>query len=279
MCIKLIAFDLDGTFLKNDKTISSRNLESIFCAARQGVWIVPATGRIFEGMPEEIRSLPFVRYVIAINGAEIRDVMENRILHRAELTREESEAVFRYTEKFPAICGCYQGGKGFMETAEFENMEAYSAGPKLLQTMKGIYRPMNNMRERIFESEPCLQKIQFYFKDLTERDTALKDLPKAFPELEISASLPNNIEINSAKANKGLGLKFLCGHLGISPENCMAFGDGTNDLSMLQTAGRGVAMANAAPEVLALAAYRTLSNEEDGVAEEIERLLRAGQDG
>ena len=159
MCIKLIAFDLDGTFLKNDKTISSRNLESIFCAARQGVWIVPATGRIFEGMPEEIRSLPFVRYVIAINGAEIRDVMENRILHRAELTREESEAVFRYTEKFPAICGCYQGGKGFMETAEFENMEAavrwlegqegkilLTTGTKDLET----FRSLKDFEERVY---------------------------------------------------------------------------------------------------------------------------------
>ena len=53
-----------------------------------------------------------------------------------------------------------------------------------------------------------------------------------FPNLEISTSLPNNIEINSAKANKGLALKFLCGYLGIGLEECMAFGDETNDLAL-----------------------------------------------
>ena len=103
----------------------------------------------------------------------------------------------------------------------------------------------------------------------------LQELKAHFPNLEISTSLPNNIEINSAKANKGLALKFLCGYLGIGLEECMAFGDGTNDLALLKTAGRGMAMANADPEVLKATAYHTAcTNEEDGVAIEIETCLK-----
>lgn len=275
MKIKLIAFDLDGTLLKNDKTVSERNLESLAKAAERGIHMVPATGRLYEGMPDEIRSLPFVRYVIAINGAQIYDTKEKRILHREELSKEETERVFAYMEDAPAICGCYQDGKGWMDGKEYKKIEEYAAGPKLLSTMRAIYRPMERMKEKILLEGPALQKIQYYFMDTKKRDRILADLAAAFSDLEISTSLPNNIEINSSGANKGKGLLFLCEHLQIKPEECMTFGDGTNDLSLILQAGTGVAMENAAPEVLAAAKYHTETNERDGVAEMIEKYLES----
>lgn len=275
MRIKLIAFDLDGTLLRNDKTISERSLAILAKAAERGIYMVPATGRLYEGMPDEIRSLPFLRYVIAINGAEIYDAKERRILHRGELSKEESERVFAYMEDAPAICGCYQDGKGWMDGEEYKRIEEYAAGPKLLSTMRGIYRPMEHMKAEIFSEGRDLQKIQYYFTDAKKRDQILAEMSAAFPDLEISTSLPNNIEINSSSANKGKGLLFLCEHLHISPEECMAFGDGTNDISLILQAGAGVAMGNAAPEVLVAAKYHTGTNEQDGVAEMIEKYLES----
>lgn len=273
--IKLIAFDLDGTLLRNDKTVSQRTLEVLTKAAKRGIHMVPATGRLYEGMPEEIRRLPFLRYVIAINGAQIYDAKEKRILHRGELSGEETKRVFAYMEDAPAICGCYQDGKGWMDGEEYKRIEEYAAGQKLLSTMKAIYRPMEHMKEEIFSEGSKLQKIQYYFSDIKRRDQVLADLITAFPDLEISTSLPNNIEINSSSANKGKGLLFLCEHLHIKPEECMAFGDGTNDISLIMQAGIGVAMANAAPEVLSAAQYHTGTNEQDGVAEMIEKYLKS----
>ena len=82
-----------------------------------------------------------------------------------------------------------------------------------------------------------------------------------------------NIEINAAGVNKGTGLISLGRLLGIRREEIMAFGDGDNDIAMLKEAGVGVAMANAEEAVKAAADYITLSNEEEGVADAIEKLI------
>ena len=92
---------------------------------------------------------------------------------------------------------------------------------------------------------------------------------KAFPDYAVSTSIPNNNEVNARGATKGAALLFLCGQLGIRREDCMALGDGTNDTSMIEAAGIGVAMGNAAPEVKAAANVITKTNEEDGLAEAI----------
>ena len=91
-----------------------------------------------------------------------------------------------------------------------------------------------------------------------------------FPEIAVTSTTWNNLELNIASANKGVALARLAAHLGLSSANCIAFGDGGNDLTMIEAAGVGVAMANAAPEVLAAADYVSCSNDEDGVAKALE---------
>ena len=98
--------------------------------------------------------------------------------------------------------------------------------------------------------------------------------PELFPELAVTSSVRNNIELNLASANKGAALEALCRHLGVAMEETVAFGDGTNDLTMLRAAGLGVAMANAAPEVKAAADRVTDDNEHAGVAKVINEFLR-----
>ena len=70
---KLIALDLDGTLLLPDKSLSARNRAALDAAAAAGIRIVPATGRLYAGLPYFIRALPYLRYLIAINGAQVYD--------------------------------------------------------------------------------------------------------------------------------------------------------------------------------------------------------------
>ena len=88
MGIKLIAFDLDGTFLDPKKNIPPDNIRALEEAAAKGVIIVPATGRIVGGVPQQIRELPFIRYYVTANGAFVYDALEDKAVARAEIPLE-----------------------------------------------------------------------------------------------------------------------------------------------------------------------------------------------
>ena len=93
------------------------------------------------------------------------------------------------------------------------------------------------------------------------------------PEVLVTSSLPNNLEINAVGADKGGALLRLAELLGIRREETMAFGDGENDMSMLRMAGLGVAMENAEDHVKAAADYVTVTNNEAGVAAALRKFV------
>jgi len=268
MKLKLIAFDLDGTLLKDDKTISPKTREALALAQEAGVLLVPVTGRLFDTMPQEVRELPGLSYAITINGAEVCDVAAKRVLREAVFTRSEAERMMDYMAGLPAILGCYQGGNGWMSPEDFARIDEFGTMPRQPKLLRMIYRPMEHMRERLL-SAGSIQKLQVYFHTIAEKDLYLAEMLKAFPDYAVSTSIPNNVEVNAREATKGAALLFLCEYLGIRRSECMALGDGTNDTSMIAAAGIGVAMGNAAPEVKAAANVITKTNEEDGLAEAI----------
>ena len=109
-----------------------------------------------------------------------------------------------------------------------------------------------------------------YFPHLELRPRVMALLRREVPGVVQSVSLPTNLELNAAGATKGAALAALCRALGLDPLDTAAFGDGTNDVSMLAAAGVGVAMANGAPET-----RQAASNQEDGVALVLDRWFAA----
>ena len=105
--------------------------------------------------------------------------------------------------------------------------------------------------------------------DLSADVTITEAVTARFSSIKVTSSTWNNLELNIATAHKGNSLKRFAEYLGYTLDNCMALGDGTNDLSMIEAAGLGVAMSNAHPLVLAAADHVTVSNDEDGVAKAI----------
>ena len=95
---KLILTDLDGTLLREDKSLSPVNRAALERAAAQGAEVVLATGRFYGGIPQELRDLPFLRYFILMNGAKIYDRRTDRALGRAEIPWETAEAVIDLLE-------------------------------------------------------------------------------------------------------------------------------------------------------------------------------------
>ena len=277
MKYQLIAFDLDGTFLRDDKSVPEENLRALEDAAARGLVLVPATGRIYRGIPEPIKALPFIRYYILSNGAAVYDSREGRLLYRGDVPVELALRCYEYLDTLPVIYDCYQNECGWMTRSMLEAAPPYFVKePEVLKLLYGLRRPVDDLKETLRQRGEGLQKLQMFFlpEDEALRQEVLREIPRRFPELKATTSVKNNIEINSVEAGKGRALRALCAALGIDPAASVAFGDGSNDAEMLEAAGLGVAMANACGEVLAAADRVAAGNEEAGVGRMIEQLLR-----
>ena len=116
-----------------------------------------------------------------------------------------------------------------------------------------------------------------FFRDMELRERTMAELAERFPDLAVTSSIPRNVELNSRRAVKGEAVRTLAAHLGLDMSQTMCFGDDLNDVSMLRSAGIGVAMDNACAEAKAAADYVTLSCDQSGVAAAIEQFLFSDQ--
>ena len=242
--IKLIAFDLDGTFLDDRKNIPEENLRAIEFAASQGIHIVPATGRLYNGLPAILQELDFIRYYILINGAQVYDAQAGKVLVSADISNGLAISLMDHAEEIGAYYDCYKDNRGVMNQAMYDYLDPVMPDANYRAYMRSVRTPVADLRTYLRTDGGNVQKVQYFFSDLSERAHQLEVLNGLFPGIKATSSLSTNIEINSVNAGKGPALEKLCACLGFSAENAMAFGDGTNDLDMLIAAGVGVAMSN-----------------------------------
>lgn len=275
MKYKLIAFDLDGTVLDDAKNVDPRTIAALDRAAAEGVLIVPSSGRVFGAMPEVIRNLPYVRYAITANGAGVYDRLEDKYLYEAFLTPEYVFGIFDYLEQFDCVEEAFQDFKPYIGADDLERLLSYyDDNPGIHKLMRETRIPVKSVRETLKAAGTPVQKAQVHFPTKEIKEKMLPEIQKQFPDIIATSSLPLNIEMNAANATKGAGLRVLCEKLGIDIADTVAFGDGSNDISMLRAAGLGVAMKNSPEDVKSAADTVTeLDNNEGGVYATIVELL------
>ena len=270
--IKLIALDLDGTLLNSQKGLSERNRRALARCAEQGIQIVPTTGRAAGGIMPEVRSLPGVNYGITTNGGVVADLVGNRSLKTCTLPNRTALQILKIIDKYHAMYDPYIDGRGISQSRFMDHLDEYGLSSVMQEMVRATRDVYPSIIGHVEETGKDVEKINVYVADLGDREPLKKEL-SAIPGLIISSSLYNNIEINMEGATKGNALLWLASYLGISREETMAFGDGENDLSMLKAAGIGIAMANGIEAAKEAADEITLTNDEDGVAAAIERLV------
>ena len=276
--IKMIGLDLDGTLLTDRKEFTDRSKRALRTAIDRGIVVLIATGRPLTGIPEEIRNFPGMRYALTSNGAKVMDVWENRVVDEHLLSAKLAEKALEICGKYDTLQEVYYDGVSYAPEDKRDLIPRYHKNPNMWEYMRKTRTWVEDIFRMVRESGRGLDKIQMLFADMEERTEAWRELSEV-EGLELVGSLGYNIEINAAGVNKGAGLVSLGRLLGIRREEIMACGDGDNDLLMLKEVGFGVAMANAEEEVKKAADYITLSNEEDGVADAIEKFALRGGDG
>lgn len=272
MDIKLIALDLDGTLLDSKKQLSEANRKALTECIQNGILIVPCTGRTADGIPSEIKDIDGIRYAIATNGAVIHDLKENAVLDTRMLTWEKAMELLEIVDNYPVMYDPYIEGRGITEPKFFENLSDYCLTDALQDLVKKTRDLHPSIIDYVRNTRKPVEKINLFFPDMEGRARLRAELNKQ-ADILVTSSISNNLEINALGASKGEAIHRLADLLGIDRAQTMAIGDGENDFTMIRMAGVGVAMKNASEELQAEANYVTETNDDDGVAAAIYRLV------
>ena len=269
--IKLVAIDIDGTLVNEQKILTKKVRDAIRQAMAKGVKIVLSTGRPIEGIKPYLKELGFSEeedYVISQNGAAI--------------TRTDTmEIIAQETHPFSDLKDLYQLGKAFpTDTLMLNETHFYmvlphgvepSVDPDVLDEGETLNMDVEVIHIDHLNEESDILKVT-YFGEVGEVDEVMAVIPDEFYErFYIVRNEPYLIDVMVKGVNKGMALRKLAKHLDLALEEVMAIGDGENDYEMLEAAGLGIAMANGTDRLKSIASDITLSNEEDGVAYAFEK--------
>jgi Cof subfamily protein (haloacid dehalogenase superfamily) len=263
----IVAVDLDGTLLKSDHTLSQRTIETLRVLEDQGSRVVISTGRSYEGMKHFKDQIGLKNPVICYNGAMIADGSTDSILHHWLLPADITRAAHQFAREMGFHFQVFQDGELYFE-ARGEEAEYYEASTGLkghltsfddwenLEVTKALMILSPSREPMIY---PELSVAQSFFEEIYGE------------RLYCALSKPFYLEFINGKGSKGNALHQVGTDLHVPRESIVAFGDGFNDLEMLDYAGMSVAMSNAPEGVKERCTHETsLSNDEDGVADFIE---------
>ncbi|MFI3267597.1 MAG: Cof-type HAD-IIB family hydrolase [Rikenellaceae bacterium] len=266
---KIIVLDLDGTLVNSKKELSSRNRETLIEVQKQGVKVVLASGRPTYGIDSVSKALELNKYggyVLSFNGGVIVECATGKVIYQNSLP--ENLILPLYEESKAANCTIlsYEGDKIFAE--EDGDTNKYVAHEAFLNKMEVA------KCESFME---CVKEPLAKCLSVGEPEKVI-DLEKYLislfgSEMSIYRSEPFFLELVPLGIDKAKSLERLLQYVGGVREEMVAFGDGFNDLSMIEYAGCGVAMANAQSVLIERADQTTGSNDEDGVADWIEKNL------
>ena len=269
---KLIGFDLDGTLLDPDRVLRRRTIDALALASDKGCRIAITSGRNFLAVPEQIRNLSFIRYFILCNGALIYDRNRDRYLFDCSIPLDTALSVYRDLSNEDVFYDCYLPDGAWAQASHLEKVGGMVSDQSHLKVLYDTREPKEDLIAALRERGKKVCKVQAIFRDTSTRDRVMEAMKQKYPDLEITTAYTYNLEFNMPDATKGKGLLKLAEILGIERKDVAAFGDGGNDISMIEEAGTGFAMANAPEEVRAHADVIAPSNAEDGVAQILEKL-------
>ncbi len=261
------AFDLDGTVLRRDLTVTEATVGALRALRERGVRLVVATGRRFEGAREHAERLGFGGEdpVICYGGSMVRRMNGETLLHRT-LSKDVSVEVLEWAAERGLHARVFIDGQVLVSPQTSAVVKHLSDREPDVEVVESPAAWLRNGGE-----EPT----KLVIVDHPDRvPDWLGEAQRTFSRrLFVTRSLPHYVEVGGRRGTKSEALKFLCELWGIDPAHTLAFGDAENDIDMLSFAGLGVAVGGMSEEVRAAADAVAPSVDEDGVASFIRGLV------
>ena len=266
MGYRLIALDIDGTIRSNEYALSPRTRRSIARVMDEGVAVTLATGRMFQSAVRSTSELNIKSPIVSFQGAHIADPTTGDVLWHMPLTAMMTSIALDELASWEMDVMGYYGGEVYV--SEMTSwVEGYAERNEVVVNLVDNLRDfaVNEFTRLVVVGDE--EKIQSLETDMNAKFES---------RLHVTRSLPHFCEILHPDGGKDKALAWLCDYLGIRQNEAIAFGNGYNDVHMLEWAGLGVAIGGAVPEVLEVADRVAPPIEEDGAAQVIEELLRQG---
>ncbi|MDQ7991875.1 MAG: HAD family hydrolase [Propionicimonas sp.] len=265
--IRLIATDLDGTLLRPDKTISERTTDAIRSAHEAGLQVVAATGR-YPATLAALLTPVGIDYAVASNGAQCYRLSSGDLLFEEVVPTDSVRAIMDYLPQaldgvlFEAVTD--HGLVHYAEAGYFDLVHEYE---RRMFPLRYLEIPKAAMLDH------AIVKLAVRHPSATPEELLDTLVESGLTGFHATTSGAPFLEISGPGVTKASGVARLASVLGLESRQVLAVGDARNDVELLEWSGIGVAMGNAVAEALAAADHTTASNDEDGLAAVIERLL------
>jgi Cof subfamily protein (haloacid dehalogenase superfamily) len=268
MKIRALAIDLDGTLLTREESVSERNRRAVLAARDAGIEVVLATAGWYQRAERVARGLGLNGPAICCSGAEVRRLSDGADLMDVRMPVEFAERLYEILDG--RRCIAWEA----LDNIVLMKIEG-TPDPALL--MPEI-RHVSRLAEAAGGVAPRMVLVQGSAVTAAVREALAAEWGVRVRFItSISGYSKSILTLTAVGADKGLALAVACKDLGIDPADVVAIGDADNDMEMFRVAGGSFAMGQASDEVKAAAKAVTGTNDEDGVAQAIERLLEQGE--
>lgn len=268
--IKLVVTDLDGTFLDEDKKISSQNKEAVERLKKNDVKFCICTGRIYASALMISEQVANFFPIISCNGAFIKDPSQNKVLQSFAIDTSIAIDIIKVLNDLDITYHFYN------ENTIFSNKMARNAKTFYEKFKDQSSKPINVIvaqdLHRHITSNTKINKF-ILFPGKHEVKQKVIDYLSSLKHIDITRSGEDNIEIMKQGVSKGTGVNFLKEKFGYSRDEIMVLGDQHNDLSMFLEADHSIAMGNAPTDVKEKAKFITKTNRESGFAAAVDHLI------
>ena len=259
---KLIAIDMDGTLLTNDKKILEETKKSLLEAYENNVVICVSTGRAFPAIKKYVDDLDINIPLILYNGSRVRMSKDATLVYNRVIETAVAKKVFDIINQNNGTCCFWKD-----DICYFNKDNEYTEYYRKLTTINPYI--ITDVYDDLFTN---INKF-IWFGTVDTLENVQKQILVNIEGINYFKSHTNLLEIVPTDVSKGNTLKYLIETLGIVKEDVIAIGDDENDISMIKFAGLGIAMGNAKDTVKNIADYITDTNEENGVGKVINEFI------